>query len=854
MAEFLSWQVSQLRSFGAGPVVSGRLQAKAPISLQEVLTGATNGATGPFELFGPGDVTRLSPGVVSRRYPAPGAHDAEETKRALVEFAGADLLDLPWRYSPEPAGSNGIRPWLVLVVGEPGEVGVWRDGTVTLTAAAQARHPLGQSKLWAHVHKVDGQQVARILSAVDLAPATAYVACLVPAFVVETDGTLRDAWPMAGGAPVRLPCYDSWSFRTGEKGDFPELAARLKAVTPAALGDTFGRAAVRYDRRGSGDPGSAQLSTEGALRRPGADAGAMPVEPWIAGEIAALADDLPTPDGRWVLTAPRYHQPFTTPGAAATAGWSGALNTDPRRRGMAGLGAWASIAWQERIASAAATKAGDLAIARDRVGHLALGLEAARALWRRHVPQDSAGRLAVLAPVLGRLPAQDGGTVLDQIAGRTPLMARALWSSAARRALRPGPARTALAEPGAGRFESVIAHAAQCPDPQPDPDEVPIKERSRRDAQLGAAKDAIYQAARGDDRLAAQVADQLLGGKTLPDPARLAVVLAALDPGGGKAPDLRRLIVLLRWPGEEEFDPGDLIDLVETLGGLAGKPVPCRGFAPENLGEAVAAAVDPTVARPLVVDRVLGTLDGVHDIGPIEIEPELDLPLWRFLADDAPDWLLPGIGDLPDDRVVALETNSAFVETFLVGANHQTLGELRWRNLPIASRWSPLRKFWQRAGGRLDIAPIRQWPAAADFGMPPLAATGIAGTEAVVVFRTTLFRRYPGTVVYLYRDTDWVPPPAGQPLAEADKRYPTFTGTIGADVTFFGFPVPAEELAHYWVVLEEPPSGYRFYSTKQQNGVPVPVPAGGAASGADFAVKTFAVPVRVMIGRLLGGA
>lgn len=850
MAEFLSWRLTQLRSFGTGPAIGGRLQAQAPIALQDVLTGAPGNGAGPFELFGPGDVARLAPGVISRRYPAPGAIDAEETKRALVEFAGEDLLDLPWRYSPETDAGQGIRPWLVLVVGAPGDITVSRDGKVTLSTAVQATHPLAQSRLWAHVHRVGGQSFARILNPLkDMTPATYYVAALVPAFVVEANGTLRDAWPAPGGGPVRLPCYDSWSFRTGPDGDFHEIAARLKATTAGLLGPKFGRATVRYDRRGSGDPPAASLSTTGALQRPDL-AGTSPaaVEPWIAEEIAARADDLPTPDGRWVLTAPRYHAPFVATGAAPTAGWSAALNTDPRERGAAGLGAWAAIAWQERIAAAAATKAGDLQIARDRVGHLALGLEASRSLWRRRVPEDPVERLAVLAPVLGRLPAKEGGTVLDQISGRTPLMARALWSSAARRALRPGPARSARAAPGAGRLSSILEIAARCPEPRPDPEEVPVKADIKAEAKIAAAKEAIFNAARGDDELASQIADHLFQNGEPPDPAHLAAILAALDPGGGAKPDRERVFQVLFEP-PRPFDPGDVIDIIGGMGGLAGKPTPCRGFLPGRLGDAVGAAVDPTVARPVVVDRVLGTLDGVDDIGPIEIEPELDLPLWRFLADASPDWLLPGVGDLPQDRVVGLATNPAFVEALLVGANHQSLGELRWRNMPIAPRWSPLRKFWQRAGGRLDIAPIKNWPAAAGFGAPQLEPAGNPGTEAVVVFRTTLFRRYPSTVVYLYRDNDWVPPPNGQPLLDADKRFPTFTGSIGPDVTFFGFPVPPEELKNHWVVLEEPPGGYRFYNSRDN----VAVPAGATADGADFAIQTFAVPVRVMIGRLIEG-
>jgi hypothetical protein len=207
--------------------------------------------------------------------------------------------------------------------------------------------------------------------------------------------------------------------------------------------------------------------------------------------------------------------------------------------------------------------------------------------------------------------------------------------------------------------------------------------------------------------------------------------------------------------------------------------------------------------------------------------------------------MLPGIGDLPNDHVVALATNPAFVEALLVGANQQALGELRWRNMPIGARWSPLRKFWQRTNGTMDIEPIRTWPAASGFGGAGLAPAALA-IEAVVVFRTTLFRRYPETVVYLCPDTDW-DAPTEQVLT--GKVFPSFVGRIGPDVTFFGFPVSPAALKTHWVVLEEPPDGRRFY-TEMAN---VPQPDHDPPDAAKYAEDTFAVPVRVMIGKLFEG-
>jgi hypothetical protein len=46
-------------------------------------------------------------------------------------------------------------------------------------------------------------------------------------------------------------------------------------------------------------------------------------------------------------------------------------------------------------------------------------------------------------------------------------------------------------------------------------------------------------------------------------------------------------------------------------------------------------------------------------------------------------------------------------------------------------------------------------------------------------------------------------------------------------------------------VLEEPPAGYRFYHA------PDPLLPGSEVHSADYAHRRFAIPVRVMIGRLL---
>ncbi len=848
---FDSYAEKALRAEPTG-VQGGRLQAKLDLVLvdQEV-AASTAPLSIDYELFGPGDVVRLGRATVIRRFPMPGTSDAEETKLVHVEF---QAVDLPWRYTPEPVTGGQLHPWLVLVVGERGadQIVERPDGRVGIGPFTQGKHLLGDSHLWAHVHHVDDHHVSRVVSPLNLAAQTEYVACLVKAFAADGSRAWSDA---TAEQVVVVDCYDRWTFRTGPAGDFPDLASMLHkadlAAISAASGTPFGRAEVGYVHRSDGT--RSVLPTAGALRlppTPDPDPADAPVDPPIAAEVTHLSDRIVTPDGRGVVTAPRYDAAFVT-AATQTAyppgGWVDQLRGDPRTRGAAGLGAWNAIAWQDRIAAAAAAKAGDLAVADDRIRHVALGVEASRSLWRRRVPAltgDEASAAAVLdalGPALGRLPTASG-TVLDAVGGRTPRLARALFSSAARRALRPTTARGARAAEGAASLPAALIAANQCRETKDDPADVEPHDVTH-DRLEEASKDALFGVAPQDGELVDRIIDRLFANGRRPTAGELSAALAALAPGKDGRADPDAVDRFLR--NQDHPDPDDLVD---NWGSWVRERVPLEPCDPVDLmglASAVAGAIDPTVPLPPAAVRVLATLPGITGIGPVDIEPELDLPLWSFLSTSAPDWMLPGAGDLTEGDVVALSTNPPFVQALLTGANTQTTGELRWRNLPLRSRWSPLRKFWQRDGGQLDINPVKAWPPTAPLGDGSLAAAGGAA-EAVVAFKTPLFRRYPATVVYLYETLagDFTPPPVNASLDAPRRVDHVFTGTIGDDITFFGFPIAPGDLTHYWVVLEEPPAGYRFYQAS-----PVPEPAG--IRSAQYAFNRFAVPVRVLIGPLL---
>ena len=165
----------------------------------------------------------------------------------------------------------------------------------------------------------------------------------------------------------------------------------------------------------------------------------------------------------------------------------------------------------------------------------------------------------------------------------------------------------------------------------------------------------------------------------------------------------------------------------------------------------------------------------------------------------------------------------------------------------IAAGCTPLRRFWDRADPATgdpvdDIIGVANWPGPSALGGPAHRPGGASGSDLVLVFRGRLFLRYPRTLLYLVSAehagaVDFTEDPA----AGAARHLPTFQGRIGSDVTFFGFQgFPPEDVERHWVVLEEPPTGYRFYNVGEQ-----PAPVGG--DGAAYARAMFADPVRVLI-------
>ncbi|MER6160371.1 hypothetical protein ABT147_33275 [Streptomyces sp. NPDC001868] len=409
----------------------------------------------PVELYGPGDVRSLDVRQIVRRYPLPGTPDAETTKFPMVEF---DRTDLPWLFTPLAAASGGeLRPWLALVcvparTARPGrEAG--RPLPVLRVSGRELPDP-AHLYLWAHVQTIVGHEgddrtsVSRLLAPRRLLPHTEYVACLVPSFEAgrraghnQTGGGLSPAWQADPAFESDLPVYHSWTFSTGEAGDFESLADRLRYQRIEGAG----RRPMDISRPRPQDAGPGQLvqRVESALRSPEL----APRDPWpvdapsgkwqksLAASIEGVRDDDSDEDPE---VAPplygRFHA-LAKKAEPGSTGWLDTLNLDPRWRVAAGLGTRSVQREQEQLMASAWTQ---LAGAREVNRFLDLArlarLVGAR-LHARHVqPLSTDEFLHLVAPLRSRTLL--GAATLAH-AVRASSLPTAMATTTFRRAVRP---------------------------------------------------------------------------------------------------------------------------------------------------------------------------------------------------------------------------------------------------------------------------------------------------------------------------------------------------------------------------------------------------------------------------------
>jgi hypothetical protein len=714
--------------------------------------------------------------------------------------------------------------------------------------------------------------LSRLIAPRKLEPGRRYNAFIVPTYragvnaglgLPVDDHDLAPAWDAHTAAPFSLPVYYRFSFQTGPGGDFASLARRIgPPKSPLATG-TRPMDASEPGFGAAPAPGLT-LGLEGALRSVGSEE-----LPWPSGAQAAYEGEL-----RKALNPPAQTDPVVTPptyGRAATGSdlpdsgkppvWLGDLNLDPRNRAAAGAGAQVVQRDQEALVASAWDQLGEIRKANQLLRQAQLARQVSASLNQRHLeamPGDGV-YLQITAPLHARVRLDGNATLRAQIlASRLPVGA---VSPALRKLARPrGPVGRQLGAAGTPQLVErlnlppataralVVAGPVQAPRGMVTLDEVSPT------FQVSKMTVVALRAATGW-KVAATVATQPVTKESVATEPIHAASPATTERAGtaGRAdtaertdrtdvtirqaplvdwsvdPDVPELLKGARanlpaplvFPAEEaalaQMQESFRSVAVAVTGYLAAAPVPTAdppplGGAPAltSVREQLRARLLPEATIPARLKSRVPLGAGPDPLQPLSAGPRFPQAMYAPLAELSPEWMLPGISEVPIDTAALLATNPRFVEAFLVGLNEEMAREFLWREFPFGRQGTCFQTFWGASAP--DIPAIRAFDAGARLG--DHTADHATGRRLVLLIRAELFRRYPSAVVSAVK-AEWNGPVRG---LSATRKWPLFRGGIGADITFFGFDVddpqgsgdPAAKRPGWYFVIEEHATEPRF--------------------------------------------
>ncbi len=169
--------------------------------------------------------------------------------------------------------------------------------------------------------------------------------------------------------------------------------------------------------------------------------------------------------------------------------------------------------------------------------------------------------------------------------------------------------------------------------------------------------------------------------------------------------------------------------------------------------------VPPRVGKDLI------PRPGEHFVEPMAY-PVIDQPMYEPLKNLGSELFLPNINLIEQNSITLLQTNQRFIESYMVGVNHEFSRELLWREYPTDQRGTSFRQFWDvrsffdpgnatdealRESLR-DIPPLHEWSLSSALGDHDHREAGRENEEELVlVIRGELLKRYPNAVVYAHR-------------------------------------------------------------------------------------------------------
>jgi len=820
------------------------------------------------------------------------------TPAAAVESAGGPI---------EPTG-NKLRPWLFLLVVNEDEFKPTnrKSPLPSITVSAgNAFPPANQTWLWAHVHNdanlpdnetntleeflmslnnnanSDPDQLyCRLMSPRKLLPDTAYYAFIIPAFETgrlaglgESEETIahipaqQPSWSEAG-ANGEMPVYYQWYFRTGDNEDFESLVKKLE---PMEMDPRVGIRDMDCAKPGFVTAGGTGpfpttsppvLGLEGALKSPKAVSTVFPatddqfqaeLEKVVNLQFSVTGTDPATGDP--IITVPLYggkHAKRNTeedvPLDISKDTWLHELNRDPRTRVAAGFGTTVVQNNQENYLRKAWAQVQNIINANKKINntlfHMNIGLRFMEKMFNR-VPSNAL--IGMCQPVLSRIMGT-GATLQQQI--RESEVPVAVFSGTFRKMTAPnrrfqkkyGPENKFV-------FDKVVSALNEKKVSADIPKQTPGGTFSVKDA-----ADSIR--ALGDT--ATQPAIELTA-QALLDPNKQLESLAAVPQKPAFSLKLNADIDVV--PATTIGADTDSVEaknyrlaLTEITKRIA-LTAPVKPIVPLSLSVAqtnLKDGINPLKTFPKLLNSLLLFPNDVKIDQPEKIfaamaYPDMEEPMYKKLLDISSEAFLPNLQFVKNNSISLLVTNPQFIESYMVGLNHEMARELLWKEYPTDQRGSYFRQFWDVSGmvspsspgGELtaadkaafkDITPIHTWDEQTEkLGTHNNRVSDTPNKEQLVLaIRGDLFKKYPNTIVFAQKavaaaagdidndDGRKIERDLSDEQFRTRVKFPLYQAEILPDIKFFGFdltadrakgttPGPdADNLGWYFVIMQSP--------------------------------------------------
>ena len=295
----------------------------------------------------------------------------------------------------------------------------------------------------------------------------------------------------------------------------------------------------------------------------------------------------------------------------------------------------------------------------------------------------------------------------------------------------------------------------------------------------------------------------------------------------------------------------DSFSLVSASTAVSERPAPSP-VKLASLTTLMVSSLNPALTIPrrgfstIAIPPWLVALNG-DEFGEVMAYPKIDLPMYEPLKAISVELFLPNINLIAQNSITLIETNQRFIESYLVGLNHEFARKLLWREYPTDQRGSYFRQFWDvrsvmNSEGLsenalkeqlYDIPELHRWPPASNLGdHNQRASSDEKGEEAVLVIRGELLKKYPTAVIYAHR-AQWAMDGGAIDLTEprslveltADEeqnpprtkvRTPLYEAKADPDIYFFGFDLtiadakggtgehPGDDPGWFFVIKERP--------------------------------------------------